>query len=53
MSWILDTLTTRRNALDTALDAVGMLEPHDTEWGGRAYTTPSLIDHDDRKNDDE
>ena len=43
MSWLLDALTeayARADELD---------RPHDTEYDGTVYTTPSLIDHDDGK----
>lgn len=53
MSWLLDALTSRYHALDTALDTVGMLEPHDTQWNGRAWKTPSIIDHDDGNTNDD
>ena len=46
MSWLLDALTeayARADELDLA---------HDTEYGGGHYITPSLIDHDDGKEED-
>lgn len=50
MSWILDNLTRRYNALDKGPETVGVLEEdHTTDWQGRTYQTPSIIDHDDGK----
>ena len=46
MSWLLDALTgtyARADELD---------RPHDTEYDGGHYITPSLIDHDDGKEND-
>jgi len=36
---------------DALGDLMGMLEPHLDEHDGRVYCTPSLIDHDDGKED--
>ena len=45
-----------RAVLTTFLDemyGVGTLtDPHDTEYDGTSYVTPSLIDHDDGKEED-
>ena len=45
-----------RTGLSTFLDelwAVGTLtDDHDTEYDGTSYITPSLIDHDDGKEND-
>lgn len=50
MSWLLSELTRRYPDLDTALDTVGVLEEdHTTDWQGRTWSTPSIIDHDDGK----
>ena len=46
MSWLLDALTeahARADELDRA---------HDTEHNGTSYITPSLINHDDGKEND-
>jgi len=37
---------------DALGDLMGMLEPHLDEHDGRTYCTPSLIDHDDGKEED-
>lgn len=50
MSWLLSELTRRYPDLGPALDTVGVLEEdHTTDWQGRAWSTPSIIDHDDGK----
>ena len=46
MSWLLDALT------DTYARADELDRPHDTEYDGGHYITPSLIDHDDGKEND-
>ena len=46
MSWLLDALTREYERAD-ALQC-----SHDTEYNGTVYTTPSLIDHDDGKEED-
>ena len=46
MSWLLDALT------DTYARADELVRPHDTEYDGGHYVTPSLIDHDDGKEND-
>ena len=46
MSWLLDALT------DTYARADELDRPHGTEYDGMVYTTPSLIDHDDGKEND-
>lgn len=39
--------------LDALADLVGTLaDDHDTEYDGEHWTTPSLIDHDDGKEED-
>ena len=43
MSWLLAALT------DTYARADELDRPHDTEYDGGHYITPSLIDHDDGK----
>ena len=43
MSWLLDALT------DAYARADALQCPHDTEYDGDTYTTPSLIGHDDQE----
>ena len=45
MSWLLDALT------DTYARADELDRPHDTEYDGTVYTTPSLIDHDEQEDE--
>ena len=46
MSWLLDALTREYERADALQRA------HDTEYDGTSYITPSLIDHDDGKEND-
>ena len=46
MSWLLDALT------DTYARADELARPHLDEYDGTSYITPSLIDHDDGKEND-
>ena len=46
MSWLLDALTREYERADELRRA------HDTEYDGTTYITPSLIDHDDGKEND-
>lgn len=39
--------------LDALGDLIGLTEPHLDEYDGAQFSTPSLIGHDDGKNDDE
>ena len=38
--------------LDALGDLIGLSEPHLVEYDGGHYVTPSLIDHDDGKEND-
>lgn len=38
--------------LDALGDLIGITEPHRDEYDGDTYETPSLIDHDDGKEND-
>ena len=46
MSWLLDALTREYGRADK------LQRSHDTEYDGTSYVTPSLIDHDDGKEND-
>ena len=46
MSWLLNALTREYERADALQRA------HDTEYDGTSYITPSLIDHDDGKEND-
>ena len=46
MSWLLDALTEAHARADE------LERSHDTEYDGGQYITPSLIDHDDGKEED-
>ena len=46
MSWLLDALTREYERADA------LQRDHDTEYDGGHYITPSLIDHDDGKEND-
>ena len=46
MSWLLDALTREYERADE------LQRSHDTEYDGGHYITPSLIDHDDGKEND-
>ena len=46
MSWLLDALTEAYARADE------LARPHLDEYDGTEYTTPSLIDHDDGKEND-